>query len=825
MKRKLFFRRGIALFFGLASIFCGSLRASQQAAGGAPVSSPQRALLNRYCVTCHNEKLRTAELTLDKLDVENPASQSAVWEKVVRKLRTGQMPPAGLPRPDQAGYDSLASYLEKKLDAAAAANPNPGRPAVHRLNRAEYANAIRDLLSVEIDGPSLLPADDAGRGFDNIAEVLSVSPLLVERYLTAARKISRIAVGDPSVRPFTQNYEVSRQLVQDDRMGEDLPFGSRGGIAVRHIFPLDGEYIIKVRLRRNNDNYIRGLAEPHQLDVRVDGARVKLLTVGGEHKGSSGPVYSFINADYKGDPEQEKYEFSADEGLEVRFQAKAGTRPVSIAFLKETLAKEGSWMPRQTLDDQLAFKGGEPEVDSVSITGPFNGKSLGDTPSRRKIFVCSPAGGERGEIQTVALRRGSDKEDACAKKIFSTLARRAYRRPVTDADIEPLIAFYKSSRARSGFEASVGVALARMLVSPEFLFRIERDPPNAAPGTVYRISDVELASRLSFFFWSSIPDDQLLDLAERGKLHDPSVLDQQVKRLIADRRSRAMIENFTGQWLNLRKLAAISPDPNVFLDFDDNLREALRQETELFSESIAREDRSVLDFLDADYTYVNERLARYYGIPNVYGSHFRRVKLSDENRRGVLGQGSVLTATSYSNRTAPTLRGKWILENVLGTPPPPPPPDVPSLKENASGGKILTMRQRMEQHRANPACAVCHSRMDPLGFALENFDGMGRWRTAEGTSKIDPSGTLPDGTKFEGPSGLRKILMGRREQFVTTFTEKLLTYALGREIESYDEPVVRSIMRDAAPGGYRWSSVIAGIVRSAPFQMRRTREQ
>jgi len=749
---------------------------------------------------------------LDRVDVENVSAAAPVWEKVVRKLRTASMPPAGMPRPDPASYDSLATYLETALDRAAASHPNPGRPAVHRLNRAEYANAIRDLLAVEIDAASLLPADDAGHGFDNIADMLSVSPLLVERYLFAARRITRLALGDPDVRAFTENYDVSRHLVQGDRMSEDLPLGSRGGIAIHHTFPLDGEYTLTIRLQRNKDNYIIGLAEPNLLDVRLDGARIKLFPVGGEHKGKSGPLYSFILPDYRGDPDQEQYELTADESLKVRFPAKAGTRLVQVAFLNEIFEREGQVMPRQMRDELTAsgFKGGPPAVDRVSISGPYNAKGMGETPSRAKIFVCTPTGAGDGE--------------ACARKVFTNLVHRAYRRPVTEVDLQVLLGFYNEGYKDGGFEGGIRTALQRMLVSPEFLFRIERDPPSpAAPGEPYRISDLELASRLSFFLWSSIPDDELLTMAEGGKLKDPAVLQQQVQRMTGDIRLRALAENFAGQWLSLRNLRNISPDPKVFPDFDDNLREALREESELFFESMLREDHSVLDLLDADYTFLNERLARHYGIPDVFGSHFRRVGLRNEERKGLLGQGSVLTVTSYSNRTAPTIRGKWLLENVFGAPPPPPPPNVPSLtEEEGREGKVLTMRERLAQHRANPVCAACHDRMDPLGFALENFDALGKWRTSEGTTPIDPSGKLPDGTEFQGPAELRKILLGRREQFVITVTEKLLTYALGRGLEYYDQPVIRKIVRDAAPDGYRWSSLIEGIVNSTPFQMRRS---
>ena len=809
----------IALVFGMAGGGC-LWAASQEPSTAAPAPAEvQRALLQRYCLTCHNERLRTANLLLDTMDVANVSEGAEVWEKVVRKLRARQMPPVGMPRPDEASYDALIRYFETELDRAARANPNPGRPVIHRLNRTEYANAVRDLLAVEIDGESLLPADDAGRGFDNIAEILSVSPLLVERYMAAARKISLLAIGDPDTRPYTESYDVPRRLVQDGRTSEDLPFGTRAGTAVRHYFPLDGEYVVKVRLQRNNDNYIRGLNEPHQLDVRLDGELVRSFRVGGEHRGRSSPVYSFINKDYVGDPEQEIYEFTADAGLEVRIAAKAGTREIGVAFLDEHSEPEGELMPRQVFDELLSYKGGKPAVDNVSITGPYNASGLGDTLSRQKIFSCHPDG--NGDPKS---------ENACAREILSKLARRAFRRPVTEADVQTLLKFYEVGRneggiREGGFEEGIGTAVRGILVSPEFLFRIESDPANIAPATPYRVSDLELASRLSFFLWSSIPDDELLSVAEQGRLRDAAVLEAQVKRMLADPRSHALIENFVSQWLGLPRLQGVSPDPKAFPDFDENLRTALEQETLLFAESIARENRSILEFFRADYTFLNERLARHYGIQNVYGSEMRRVPLTDETRRGLLGQGSILTVTSYANRTAPTLRGKWVLDNILGTPPPPPPPDVPSLREqDGQTGRVLTMRERMEAHRVNAVCASCHNLMDPLGFALDNFDAVGRWRTAEGTTPIDPSGMLPNGTKFQGPAELRKILLTRYDPFVRTFTEKLLMYALGRGLEPYDAPVVRQILRGAAPGDYRWSSLITGIVQSTPFQMRRSRQ-
>jgi len=768
-----------------------------------------RAVLDQYCVTCHNQTARTAELLLDQADVENIDQEPEVWEKVVKKLRTGSMPPAGMPRPDQATYDSFATYLETALDRSAAAHPNPGRPVLHRLNRIEYTHAVRDLLALDIDEMTLLPADDSRYGFDNIGEVLTVSPLLMERYLAAAGKISRLAVGDPDVLPVFETYNVPKYYVQEDRMNEDLPLGSRGGIAVRHHFPLDGEYIIQVRLAKNSRDYIRGIGEPHHLDVLLDGVRVKRFTIGGEKHGRSAGIFSSAAM---GDPKQEVYERTADEVLEVRFPASAGPRMVGVAFVKETSVPEGPRLPRMTQYDLLQHKGGAPWVGTISIGGPYNPTGMTETPSRRKIFVCRP--------DTV------EQEEPCARELLSTLARRAYRRPLTDQDLQTLLDFYTVGAKKGGFEEGIRRALARILVGPEFLFRMEFDPENVAPDTPYPISDLELASRLSFFLWSSIPDDQLLDLAERGQLKDPVVLEREVRRLLTDGRSKALVINFGGQWLQLRQLRSVSPDPDTFPYFDDNLREAFGQETELFLESLLREDRSILDLLNADHTFVNERLARHYGIPNIYGSHFRRVVLTEEHRRGLLGKGSILTVTSYANRTSPVLRGKWVLDHFLGTPPAPPPPNIPDLVERDQDGKAFSMREALEQHRANPVCATCHSQMDPLGFALENFDGTGSWRTIDADAPIDASGILPDGTRFQGPVELQRVLIeSKSEEFVNTVTEKLLTYALGRGVESYDAPAIRSIIREAAPDDYRWSSLILGIVKSTPFQMRRSWEQ
>jgi cytochrome c5 len=782
------------ILIGIALVGTGSFQVAEAQSLSPVPSHPsaQRAVLDRYCVVCHNQQLVTAGLALDTMDVEQISEGAAVWEKVLRKLQGRAMPPAGMPRPDEATYDSLTTYLEQELDSA---ESNPGRPVLHRLNRAEYTNVIRDLLALEIDGTTLLPADDSGYGFDNIGDVLSVSPMLLERYMSAARKISRLAIGDHTGRPDSETHVVPRFLGQQDRTSDELPFGSRGGIAVRHFFPLDGDYLFKVRLKTSYDgSRILGLAEPHQLDIHLDRQRVGHFTVGGTDR---------VPLGYRTSPVGEA---APDAHLEVRLPVAAGPHLVGVSFLKEAWAREQMIQPTFASTESE-----EPGVGSVTISGPYNARGPGETPSRNRIFVCRPT--------------SSQDQEPCARNIISTLARHAYRRPIADQELPSLLAPYHIGREEGGFEEGIELALQRILVSPEFLFRIEQDPENVEPGTAYPIRDLELASRLSFFLWSSIPDDTLLDLAAEGRLKDPAVLEEQVRRMLADPRSESLVTNFAGQWLYLRNIAMVAPDLGEFPEFDENLREGLQRETELFFGSMLREDRSVADLLDADYTFLNERLARHYGIANIYGSHFRRVTLDHEERKGLLGKGSILTATSYANRTSPVLRGKWILENILGTPPPPPPPNVPELPEPAGDGQPLTMRERMEAHRANPACATCHARMDPLGFALENFDAIGGWRSTEAGSPIDSSGVLPDGTQFEGASGLRKVLLGRREAFVMNVTEKLLTYALGRGVEYYDAPAVRSVMRQAAPSDYRWSSLITGIIKSTPFRMRRSAEQ
>ena len=791
------------------------LRATSPAAPHAQAPpSTQRALLDRYCVTCHNARLRTAGLELDTADLADVGGGAEVWEKVVRKLRADAMPPPGRPRPAAETRAEFASWLETALDRAAAAHPNPGRPAIHRLNRTEYVNAIRDLLGLEVDARSLLPGDNSDvHGFDNNADILSISPLLMERYLSAARKISRLVVGRARTPDFHQR-RVHKWMVQEDRMNDDLPFGSRGGTAVPYFFPADGEYEVQVELQRTGNQHIKGLGSEHQLDVRLDGALIERFTIGGEEWVKLAPPESYsgnINVGL----EWEDYSHNMDRDLKVRFPVQAGRRVVGVSFVGRQWELEGVIVTQPQVGVSLSrneIPDGNPSVASVTISGPLTVTGPGeDTLPRRKIFVCQPSSGA-----------DEAEDEACAREILSPLARRAYRRPVTEQDVRTLLSFHETGRAEGSFEAGIQFALERLLVSPGFLFRIEADPAREAGTAIHRISDLELASRLSFFLWSSIPDDALLDVAARDALEDPAVLEQQVRRMIADPRSKALVDNFVGQWLAVRNVRDVVPDSQLFPEFDENLREAFQQETELFMESQLREDRSLLGLLDADYTFVNERLARHYGIPNVYGNRFRRVTFPDAERGGLLGHGSILTVTSYPNRTSPVLRGKWLLDNFLGTPPPAPPPDIPSLRENTATRTPTSVRERLEEHRRNPACAVCHAPMDPLGFALENFDAIGAWRTTDALSPVDASASLPDGTRFEGPAGLRALLLSKREQFVRTVTEKLLTYALGREIEYYDAPVVRQITRTAAADDYRWSSLILEIVKSMPFQMRRS---
>ncbi len=773
--------------------------------------------VRRYCVTCHNDRLRTAELSLDGVDLAQVGAHAETWEKVVSKLRTRTMPPVDRPRPDVETYDTLAAWLESEIDTYAAAHSNPGRTeAFHRLNRAEYANTIRDLLALDVDVAALLPADNIDRyGFDNMADVLTVSPALMERYLSAARKLGRLAVGEVPLGPATETYKVPILLTQDDRMGDDLPFGSRGGIGVRHNFPADGEYDLEIRLHRNYVNYVRGMGSRHQLQVRLDGTLVRTFTFGGEEPDVTQAPASYGGNQF-GDPEWEEYMLYADANMRVRFEATAGPHVVSVSFVRRVTEPEGVLQPRQSIFAVAVneMRDGDAAVEHMAIGGPYVSTGPGDTPSRRAIFVCRPDQGA-----------AADEEDACAEEILTSLARRAYRRPIDAADLATVMEFYRAGRDDGSFDAGIQLALERLLISPDFLFRVERDPVDAEPDTVYALNDLEMASRLSYFLWSSGPDAILLDLAEQGRLNDPEVLARQARRMLADPKAIAFVRNFAGQWLYLRNLRGVVPDAKIFPEFDENLRDAFLQETELFVESLVREDRSVLDLLGADYTFVNERLARHYGIPGIYGSHFRRVALDPElaeRRGGIFGHGSLLTVTSYPNRTSPVLRGKWVLTNILGTPPPPPPADVPDLPDRGEDGRAATVRDRLAVHRESPACSVCHAPMDPLGLALENYDAIGAWRTTgEADLPIDASGRLPDGTAFDGPTGLRALLLERREQFVGTLTEKLLAYALGRAPEYYDRPTVRAIGRAAASDGYRWSDIIVGIVESTAFRMRR----
>ena len=841
---------GTAAFAAGFAVLCAATVHAGSAQQAHPESNstaapPLRPLLDRYCVSCHNERLRTGGLALDTLDTADVASGAAVWEEVIRKIRMGAMPPPGRPRPDQAAFDGFVAQLEAALDRAAAANPNPGHSAAfHRLSREQYRNAVRDLLALEVDAAELLPADAPGYAFDNMAGVLTVSPVLMERYLSAARKVSRLAVGLPH-QPVVETYDVPLNLVQEDRLSEDFPLGSRGGAAFRHNFPVDAEYVIKVDLQTNYVDYIRGLNSPHQIEIRLDGRRVKLFTVGGDVPGPDADAEAYNTAldtssaaaparsqlafgvagqrtqyrapgaapeSYEGNIlgslEWEHYMQHADEGLQLRLPVRAGPRQVVVSFLRQVWEPDGVLQPRPygfalAID---AMPDDKPAVGSVVISGPYAQEGAGETPSRRAIFDCRPL-------------RDAD-EQACAIRILTRLATAAYRRPARDRELQTLLDFHAAGREKGSFDEGIQLALERLLVDPNFLFRIERDPSHAAPGAPYDVSDLELASRLSFFLWSSLPDDELLVAAARGQLRDPGMLEHQVRRMLADPRATTLVDGFAGQWLQVRNVETVYPDPEAFPHFDDNLREALLEETRLFIDSQIRGDRGVPELLSADYTFLNERLARHYGVPNVYGSRFRRVPLNGGDRGGLLGHGSILTVTSYPNRTSPVLRGKWLLENILGTPPAPPPPEVPSLPERGESGEHATVRERLEAHRRNPACAACHASIDPLGYTLERFDATGARRTLDAGAAIDASGTLPDGATIEGLPGLRALLLDRREQFVRTVTEKLLTYALGRGIEHYDLPVVRGIVRDAAPSGYRWSGIILGIVRSTPFQMR-----
>jgi hypothetical protein len=770
-----------------------STAAPQQAASS---SSPQgtkdpaavKRFVNLFCTECHNTEDKAAGLTLDAIDCDDLSKNPKVWEKVVRKLVARQMPPDEVVRPSGHTYDSIVTALSTTLDRAAAEHPEPGRTdTFRRLNRREYQNAIRDLLAVEIDASALLPNDESSHGFDNVT-VGDLSPTLLDRYITAAQKISRLAVGSPGRSPGGDTIRIRPDITQEDHV-EGLPIGTRGGALISFTFPQDGEYEIQLRLARDRNEHVEGLHEAHALEVLLDRE----------------PKASFTVLAPKSESEHQ----TADAHLKARFRVTAGAHKLGVTFVRSSSSLlETKRQPFQAHYNMHRHPRITPALFQVSITGPFASHAPGDSPSRRRIFVCKPT--QPGD------------EMACAERILSTLMRRAYRRPVTVADLKSPLQLYSSARAEGDFESAIEMALSAILVNPQFLFRIEPDPPGVASGSAYPVPDIQLASRLSFFLWSSIPDEALLDLAERGELSKPEVLERQTLRMLADPRSHSLVSNFAAQWLHLRNLDSITPDLRLFPDFDDNLRQAFRQETELLFESVLREDRSVLDLLKSDHTFLNERLAKHYGIPHIYGTRFRRVELGDESvRGGLLRQASVLTVTSYANRTSPVIRGKWILENILGSPPPPPPATVPALKDNTVSSS-LSVRERLSEHRANVACAGCHKLMDPVGFSLENFDAVGRWRSVEEGRPVDSTGGLPDGSRFEGVTGLERALLKRPELFVGTLTEKLLTFALGRGVETFDAPAVRKIIRDARSRDYRFSSLIVGIATSVPFKMRKS---
>jgi len=793
----------------------------------APSPAP-KALIDQYCVGCHNQKLHTAGLDLDVLSAAAPGDHAEAWEKVIARLRARSMPPPGRPRPDAAAYRAAAGAIEQDIDRAWALHPDPGRiGAVHRLNRAEYSNAIRDLFGIDplsLDVKSLLPGDETADGsFDNFADVLSISTAHLERYLSVARQVTRIATGLAPAVPGNETFEIPLFVNQDDRQSEDLPLGSRGGIAIRHNFPVSGEYLIKVRLQRQYQDYLKGMGWPQQLDVRLDGALLKRFTVGGAATGR--PAAASYAGDgepgFAGDDSWEKYmQFGGDAGLQLRVPVPAGLHVVGVSFVRELWEPEGLPQPLQRgrviANDQVYMD--YANVGALQIGGPFARSAAGAvSSSRRDVFACDSPGaaGQR----------------ACASRILSTTARHAYRRPVTTADVQTLLEFYDSGRkGGADFRGGVQFALERMLVDPEFLLRVYRDP-KPSPGAsgvsrtsgVHRLADLEVASRLSFFLWSSIPDERLLSLAERGQLTNPPVLEKEVRRMLADPRAiDGLVGNFAAQWLNLRRVEEVVVDPERYPNYDLSLLQAFQRETELFVGSTIREDRSVAELLNATYTFVNERLARHYGIPGVYGSRFRRVELANPDQRGgLLAEGALLATTSYPDRTSPVLRGKWLLNNIFGLPVPPPPPGVDTNLENKPGAPPASMRERLARHRQNPSCSSCHAVIDPLGFALENFDVIGGWRTVDEAGKaVDASGATVGGDKVDGLSGLRALLLADPEQFPRTVTEKLMAYGLGRPIEYSDRPAVRKIVRDAAANNYRWSALVVGIVQSPAFLMR-----
>jgi hypothetical protein len=779
----------------------GKPAAAQPITASAAATSG-RPLVDRYCVSCHSDKLKTGGLSLEKIELADAAANPEVLEKVVRKLRTGLMPPEGRPRPDAATLESFTASLEQLLDRHATAAPNPGRVASRRLNRAEYVNVIHDLLALDVDGTELLPSDMAGFGFDNNADVLSITPALMSRYITAATKISRLAVASPDNRNSTSVYKVEFNSRQDARMGEDMPFGTHGGLAVRHTFPLDGEYTFSMRMVKDGTvSTIYGIEEDEQqIELRIDHALVRRFTIGGKYKGPDPGVLIAIPEDDLDGHKVHDYRVNADKELQIRLPVKAGTRLITAGFTDS--------MP--TFGGRARGGAGRGAgIDVLQIAGPYDAKPPEETPSRRQIFTCRPA--------------SSRDEEPCARRIMTTLTRRAYRRPVTARDVDPLLAIFREGRDERDFEFGVERAVEALLSSPKFLMRVEREPAGVKPGGIYQLSDLELASRLSFFLWRSMPDDELLDAAGRGTLKTPAVLEQQVRRMLADRRALRFIDDFSEQWLQVRNMRNHDVDPGLFAAFDPTLRDAMLREIELFFESQVRDDRPIPELMSANYTFLNEQLAQHYGISDLYGSHFRRVTLSDERRFGLLGKAAILAETSYSNRTSVVLRGKWILENLLGAPPPPPPPNVPPLKENTPGQKPAALRERMEAHRSNPVCASCHSRMDPLGFALEHFDAIGRWRENDGGAEINSTIAL-DGRTIDSPKAFREALVGRGHQFVSTVAEKMATYALGRGVDYADAPMIRQLVRDLERNDYRWSALVVGVIKSAPFQMRRVPE-
>jgi hypothetical protein len=767
----------------------------------AVAALPDQALVQKYCTTCHNDRAKTGGVSFEGVSVAEAGAHSEIWEKALVKLRGGMMPPQGMPKPDDAAMNAFIVSLENTLDAQARKSPDPGFKPVHRLNRTEYGNAIRDLLDLEVDVTDLLPADDESHGFDNIAGVLRVSPSLLEQYLSAAGKISSLAVGTDTDL-IRSAYRVPPDDSQEDHV-EGLPLGTRGGLLFTHQFPQDAEYEFAVFLTRNIVGYMTGLEFPHQLEITLDGERVFITQVGGEADNLAS------------DRNMSETANQIDARLKTKVKVSAGPHMVGVTFIRRNAAESDEPLQPHERNHDLQDMNGLPLIDHVNVTGPFEPTGPGDTPSRRRIFGCRPAS------DSATSRRSSQdiqaSEVGCARTILSTIARRAYRRPVTDADMAPIMALYAEGRKKGNFDKGIEHGLRLVLANPKFIFRTETSPP----ASTARVSDLELASRISFFLWSSIPDDTLLNLAAQNRLNQPAVLSQQVRRMLADQKARALVDNFASQWLLLRNLKNHVPTPGDFPNFDNELRQAFRRETELFVESIIREDRSVLDLLNANYTFVNERLARHYRIPNIYGSHFRRVTLKQDERRGLLGQGSILTVTSYPNRTSPVLRGKYILENILGTPPSPPPPNVDTTLEQKQGEEPKSVRALLEQHRRNPTCASCHRVMDPLGFALENFDGVGEWRLKETGGPIDSTGQMGTGTSVDGPVGLRKAILAQPEMFVRTLTDKLMTYGLGRGVEHKDKPIVRAVARDAALQNYRFSSIVLGIVNSAPFQMKK----